>query len=71
MCERGGGGGGRQGFMDQGFWTKLGMDYGFLTSSPLDCGFEMVSGQWIGSYFCVGSRILSLRIMDFGFISFV
>ena len=38
------GGGGRQGFMNQGFWTKLGMDYGFLTSSPLDCGFEMVSG---------------------------
>ena len=35
---------GGQGFMDQGFWTKLGMDYGFLTSSPLDCGFEMVSG---------------------------
>ena len=28
--------GGRQGFMDRGFWTKLGMDYGFLTSSPLD-----------------------------------
>ena len=29
---------------------KLGMDYGFLTSSLLDCGFEMVSGQWIGSF---------------------
>ena len=39
-----GGGGGCQGFMDRGFWTKLGMDCGFLTSSPLDCGFEMVSG---------------------------
>ena len=39
-----GGGGGRQGFMDRGFWTKLGMDYEFLASSPLDCGFEMVSG---------------------------
>ena len=42
--KEGGGGGGRQGFMDRGFWTKLVMDYGFLTSSPLDCGFEMVSG---------------------------
>ena len=44
LLTMGGGGGGRQGFMDRGFWTKLGMDYGFLTFSPLECGFEMVSG---------------------------
>ena len=43
----GGGGGlgrGRQGFVDRGFWTKLGMDYRLLTSSPLDSGFDMASG---------------------------
>ena len=43
------GGGEGQGFVDRGFWIKLGMDYGFLTSSLLNCEFEMVS-QWIGSF---------------------
>ena len=26
-----GGGGGRQGFVDRGFWEKLGIDYGLLS----------------------------------------
>ena len=29
ICIFDGAGGGRQGFIDRGFWTKLGMDYGF------------------------------------------
>ena len=40
----GGGGGGCQGFVDRGFWEKLGIDYGLFTSCPLDCGYEMASG---------------------------